>query len=315
MRTRTSVALVLGVGLALIAEIGSSVAATLKGVVRDDATGEGLGFVGVKVVAGTITLETETKSNGEYSLTGLPAGPCTLEFRKPGYEYFPTRRLGKIPSTALTVEDVLLLQQNADNRYFQRAARRDVERLQAQANIGGAEARREAYGRAWARLEDMNIEPAGRAAYAQALTAQVPGVVDLKLPKLLDYAAVNPDALRRVHEQTVQALTTEKPLPDKKALKQQGLSDVVIADVAVSTLKRSTTSDAKQKDFVAKFQKSYGDATANTLTKALSTFHGDDKTSKVKKEGKESGVVSDASGGKGGTHRDSQRETHRERTK
>ena len=312
MRTRTSAALVLGVGLTLIAEIGSGAAATLKGIVRDDATGEGLGFVGVKAVAGSVTLETETKSNGEYSLTGLPAGPFTLEFRKPGYEYFPTRRLGKISSTALTVEEVLLLQQNADDRYFQRAARRDAERLQAQANIGDAEARREAYGRAWARLEDMNIEPAGRAAYAQALTAQVPGVVDLKLPKLLDYAAVNPDALRRVHAQTAQALTTEKPLPDKKALKQQGLSDVVIADVAVSTLKRNPPSDTKQKDFVAKFQKSYGDATANTLTKALSekkaTFHGDDKTSKVKKEG-------DPSGGKGATHRDFQKEMHRERTK
>ena len=308
MTRRTSVALMLCAGLVLIGDINSSVAAALRGVVRDDATGEGLGFVGVKVVAGSVTLETETKSNGEFSLTGLPAGPFTLEFRKPGYEYFPTRRLGTIPSTALTVEDVLLLQQRADNRYFQRAARRDVERLQAQAAGAGAEARREAYARAWGRLEDMNVEPAGRAAYAQALTAQVPDVVDLKLPKLRDYAAANPDALRRVHAQTTQALNTDKPLPDKHALRQQGLSDVVITDVAVSTLRRSTTSDATQKEFVTKVQKSYGDAAASTVTKALSApRHLDDKTSKVR--------GSDASSGSRATHKDSQRETHRDRAR
>jgi hypothetical protein len=295
MKTSTSLAVMLCAGLVLTAGIGSGTAATLKGVVRDDATGEGLGFVGVKVVAGNVTLETETRSNGEYSLSSLPAGPFTLEFRKPGYEYFPTRRLGTIPATALTLEDVLLLQQNADNRYFQRAARRDVERLQAQAAGGGAQARREGYAQAWARLEDMNIEPAGRAAYAQALTAQVPDVADLKLPKLRDYAAANPDALRRAHAQTTQALNADKPLPDRDALRRQGLSDVVIADVAVSTLKRNTTSDATRKEFVTKIQKSYGDAAATTVTKALSekrddkrtTPHLDDKTPKVKKEGKE----------------------------
>jgi carboxypeptidase family protein len=270
MRTSTCMGLMFTVVVLVGADVSGGSAATVKGVVRDAASGEGLGSVDVTVTVGGKALSmVKTKGTGGYVVTGVPSGPFTVVISKPGYVFNPTNRDGKTPPGMVMIEDVRLSRQDADNQYFQMVAKRDVQRVQQETRGGSEAQRRDAYARLWDDVDRMGIEPGGRAAYAQALIAEIPDVVDFKLPKLSDYARVKPDTLRTAQAQTAGALNGDKPLPDKNVLKQQGLSDVVIGDVAASTLKASSTSDAAKRDFVIKIQKTYGDAAAITLMKTL----------------------------------------------
>ncbi len=252
--------------LPLLAEAANGRTVTLKGRVVDDATNTGLPLVEVKVVAGQQNLPAATTDGkGNYAIANVPVGPVTLEFRKPGFEYFPTS-VKQTVSQAATVDDVLLVEQNApSDDYYRRLAERDVQRVQRRISGGGQPARE--YAKAWGRLEEMNISPSGRAAYARSLTTLSPDVTKLTLPKLQDYAAAKPDAIRRFQTETERAVTEDARLTAKTELKRQGLTDTVIVDVAASTLKKTTASAEVKRDFVTKFGRTYGSTSEDALIK------------------------------------------------
>lgn len=259
-------ALLILLALPLLSEAADGRTVTIKGRVVDDATNTGLPLVEVKVVAGQQNLPAATTDGkGNYAIANVPVGPVTLEFRKPGFEYFPTS-VKQTVSQASTVDDVFLLEQNApSDDYYRRLAERDVQRVQRRISEGGQPAQE--YAKAWGRLEEMNISPSGRAAYARSLTTLSPDVTKLTLPKLQDYAAAKPDTIRRFQTETERAVTGDTHLTAKTELKRQGLTDTVIVDVAASTLKKTNAPVEAKQDFVTKFGRSYGSASENALIK------------------------------------------------
>jgi hypothetical protein len=266
-------ALLILLTLPLLSEAADGPTVTLKGRVVDDATNTGLPLVEVKVVSSQQNLPVvTTDGKGSYAIANVPVGSVTLEFRKPGFEYFPTS-VKQTVSQAMTISDVSLLEQNApSDEYYGRLAERDTQR--AQRRISGGASPAEEYGRAWSRLEVMNISPSGRAAYAQSLTTLAPDVTKLTLPKLQDYVAAKPDAIRRFQAETERAIVSDAGLTSKTELKRQGLTDTVIVDVAASTLKKTGASVEAKRDFVTKFGRSYGSASESTLIKMAPHGHG-----------------------------------------
>jgi len=253
--------------LPLLVEAADRRVVTLKGRVIDDATSEGLPLVEVKVAGQQDLPAVSTDGKGNYVIAKVPAGSFTLEFRKPGFEFFPTSVKQTVSQGPAMIEDVFLLEQNApSDDYYTRLANRDVQRVQRRISGGGQPAQE--YGNAWSRLEEMNISPSGRAAYAHSLTTLAPDVTTLKLPKLHDYAAAKPDAIRRFQAEVERAVTSDTRLTAKAELKRQGLTDTVIVDVAASTLKKTNAPAEAKRDFVTKFGRNYGSASENELKKA-----------------------------------------------
>lgn len=269
--------------LPLLAEAANGRPVTLKGRVVDDATALGLPLVEVRVVAAQQSPPpATTDGKGHYTIASVPPGPITIEFRKPGFEYFPTS-VSLTVSRAMTVDDVLLLEQNApSDDYYSRLAERDLARVQRRISGGGRPTQE--YGTAWARLEDMNISPSGRAAYARALSAQSPEVRTLAIPKFQDYATVKPDAIRRFQAETERAVGGDARLTGKAELRRQGLTDTVIVDVAASTLKKANAPVEAKRDFVTKFGRSYGAASENALIKTAPSSRGGVKSDSLHRE-------------------------------
>lgn len=57
----------------------------VEGVVTDAASGAPLADTAVVVTAGTLAFETTTDGEGAYAVAGIPAGPFTVAFARPGY--------------------------------------------------------------------------------------------------------------------------------------------------------------------------------------------------------------------------------------
>jgi Carboxypeptidase regulatory-like domain len=267
--------------LPLLSEAADSRTVTLRGRVVDDATNTGLPLVEVKVAGQQNLPAATTDGRGSYAIANVPVGTVTLEFRKPGFEYFPTS-VKQTVSQAMTVDDVALIEQNApSDDYYSRLAERDAQR--ARRRVSGGASPAQEYGQAWSRLEAMNISPSGRAAYARSLTALAPEVTPLTLPKLHEYAVAKPDAIRHFQAETERAIGSNARLPPRAELNRQGLTDTVIVDVAASALKKTAAPAEAKRDFVTKFGRNYGSASENKLIKMAphgsvgSAIGGDDK--------------------------------------
>jgi hypothetical protein len=241
----------------------------------DEATGDALRLVEVKLVVGkTVLSAAYTDYNGEYTFANVPARAFTLEFRKRGFEFFPTILEGKVPKTDADIWDIKmpvtsLIEKNATSDiYYSSLAQKTVERVQKRLPKGGPEAQTE-YARAWSKLEKMKIAPSGRVIYARSLTKAVPEIVRFKLPKLQDYAVANPDAVRRFQAETERAVSGEAQLTDKADLKREGINEVLIVDVAAHALDESTAPVAAKQEFATKVGQSYGAASEAALYKTV----------------------------------------------